>query len=70
MAQLQLRPLGVGEIVDATFTVYRRRFGPMFAIAVVLVFIPFLVSLVGGAAASTRAARSPVRRPSAGSGLS
>lgn len=48
MAQLQLRPLGVGEIVDATFTVYRRRFGPMFAIAVVLVFIPFLVSLVGG----------------------
>ena len=48
MAQLQLRPLGVGEIVDATFTVYRRRFGPMFAIALVLVFIPFLVSLVGG----------------------
>ena len=48
MAQLQLRPLGVGEIVDATFTVYRRRFGPMFAIALMLVFIPFLVSLVGG----------------------
>ena len=48
MAQLQLRPLGVGEIVDATFTVYRRRFGPMIAIALVLVFIPFLVSLVGG----------------------
>ena len=48
MAQLQLRPLGVGEIVDASFTVYRRRFGPMIAIAAVLVFIPFLVSLVGG----------------------
>lgn len=48
MAQLQLRPLGVGEIVDATFTVYRRRFGPMLAIALVLVFIPFLVSLAGG----------------------
>ncbi|MDE0139775.1 MAG: hypothetical protein OXM57_03825 [bacterium] len=48
MAQLQLRPLGVGEIVDATFTVYRRRFGPMLAIVLVLVFIPFLVSLVGG----------------------
>ncbi|MCE2528580.1 MAG: hypothetical protein J4G11_01760 [Acidimicrobiia bacterium] len=48
MAQLQLRPLGVGEIVDATFTVYRRRFGPMFAIAVVLAGIPVLVSLVGG----------------------
>jgi len=48
MAQLQLRPLGVGEIVDATFTVYRRRFGPMFAIALMLVSISFLVSLVGG----------------------
>ena len=48
MAQLQLRPLGVGEIIDATFTVYRRRFGPMFAIALMLVFIPFLISLVGG----------------------
>ena len=48
MAQLQLRPLGVGEIVDASFTVYRRRFGPMFMIGVVLVFVPFLVSLVGG----------------------
>lgn len=48
MAQLQLRPLGVGEIVDATFTVYRRRFGPMFTIALVLVFVPFLVSLAGG----------------------
>ena len=48
MAQLQLRPLGVGEIVDATFTVFRRRFGPMFTIALVLVFIPFLISLVGG----------------------
>lgn len=53
MAQLQLRPLGVGEIVDATFTVYRRRFGPMFTIALVLVFIPFLVSLVGGCSLDT-----------------
>lgn len=53
MAQLQLRPLSVGEIVDATFTVYRRRFGPMFAIAVVLVFIPFLVSLAGGCSLDT-----------------
>ena len=63
MAQLQLRPLGVGEIVDATFTVYRRRFGPMFAIAVVLVFIPFLVSLAGGCsvdAAGTATCTSPI----------
>ena len=63
MAQLQLRPLGVGEIVDATFTVYRRRFGPMFAIAVVLVFIPFLVSLAGGCSldsAGTTTCTSPI----------
>ena len=54
MAQLQLRPLGVGEIIDATFTVYRRRFGPMFAIALMLVFIPFLISLVGGCGLDAR----------------
>lgn len=63
MAQLQLRPLGVGEIVDATFTVYRRRFGPMFTIALVLVFIPFLVSLVGGCsldAGGTTTCTSPI----------
>ena len=63
MAQLQLRPLGVGEIVDATFTVYRRRFGPMFAIALMLVFIPFLVSLVGGCtldSAGTATCTSPI----------
>ena len=63
MAQLQLRPLGVGEIVDTTFTVYRRRFGPMFTIALVLVFIPFLVSLVGGCsldAGGTTTCTSPI----------
>ena len=63
MAQLQLRPLGVGEIVDATFTVYRRRFGPMFTIVVVLVFIPFLVSLAGGCSldsAGTTTCTSPI----------
>ena len=63
MAQLQLRPLGVGEIVDATFTVYRRRFGPMFTIALVLVFTPFLVSLVGGCsldAGGTTTCTSPI----------
>jgi len=63
MAQLQLRPLGVGEIVDATFTVYRRRFGPMFTIALVLVFIPFLVSLAGGCSldsAGTTTCTSPI----------
>lgn len=48
MAQLQLRPLSVGEIVYDSFTVYRRRFAPMVAVALVLGSIPFLVSLVGG----------------------
>ena len=48
MAQLQLRPHSVGDIIDASFTVYRRRFGPMIAIALMLVFIPFVVSVIGG----------------------
>ena len=48
MAQLQLRPHSVGDIIDASFTVYRKRFGPMIAIALMLVFIPFVVGVVGG----------------------
>ena len=48
MAQLQLRPLGVGEIIDASFTLYRKRFGPMISIALLLVFVPFVVSVLGG----------------------
>ena len=55
--------MGVGEIVYASFTVYRRRFGPMIAIALVLVFIPFLVSLVGGCTlgeGSLMTCRSPI----------
>ena len=48
MAQLQLRPHSVGEIIDASFTVYRKRFGPMVAVGLLLVFIPFVVSLLGG----------------------
>ena len=48
MAQLQLRPHSVGDIIDASFTVYRRRFGPMIAVCLLLVFIPWVVSLVGG----------------------
>ncbi|WP_420614078.1 hypothetical protein [Candidatus Spongiisocius sp.] len=67
MAQLELRPLGVGEIVYDSFTVYRRRFAPMVAVALVLGSIPFL-SAWSGAAPSTRAARLPVRLRSAGSG--
>jgi flagellar biosynthesis protein FlhB len=48
MAQLQLRPHSVGDIIDASFTVYRKRFGPMIAVCLLLVFIPFVVSLIGG----------------------
>ena len=48
MAQLQLRPHSVGDIIDASFTVYRKRFGPMIAIGLLLVFIPFVVSVIGG----------------------
>ena len=52
MAQLQLRPLGVGEIIDATFTLYRRRFVPMLLVALVLTVIPFALALIGGCAFS------------------
>ena len=48
MAQLQLRPHSVGDIIDASFTVYRKRFGPMIAVALMLVFIPFVVGVIGG----------------------
>ena len=48
MAQLQVRPLGVGEIIDASVTIYRERFGSMISIALLLVFVPFVVSLIGG----------------------
>ena len=48
MAQLQLRSHSVGDIIDASFTVYRKRFGPMIAIALMLVFIPFVVGVIGG----------------------
>ncbi len=47
MAQLQLRPLGVGEIIDATVTLYRRRFGPMMMIALIWGVIPFAITLFG-----------------------
>ena len=48
MAQLQLRPHSVGDIIDSSFTVYRKRFGPMIGIALMLVFIPFVVGVIGG----------------------
>ena len=48
MAQLQLRPYSLGGIVDASLTLYRRRFGPMIAVTLAIGLIPFVVSLVGG----------------------
>ena len=52
MVQLQLRPRGVGEIIGATFTIYRKRFGPMIAIALVLGLIPAVLSILGGCTAA------------------
>ena len=52
MAQLQLRPLGVGEIIDATLTLYRRRFAPMVMVVLALTVIPFALTLIGGCADS------------------
>lgn len=42
MAQLQLRPMGVGEVLEASMTVYRRRWRTLAAIATVLV-LPYAV---------------------------
>ena len=53
MAQLQLRPLVVGEIIDATITLYRRRFGPMMMIVLALEVIPFALSLIGSCTSDT-----------------
>ena len=49
MDQLQLRPFDIGEIISATFSIGRRRYGPMLMVALVLAGIPFLLSLTGGA---------------------
>ena len=40
MAQPQLRPLGIGEVIDVSFTILRRRFAQMVTIAA-LVTVPF-----------------------------
>ena len=53
MAQLGLRPLGVGEIVEVSFTLYRRRFGPMIGITLLFVFVPYLVGWLGGCTLDT-----------------
>ena len=42
MAQLQLRPMGLGEIITASLTVYARRWRTLFAVAGVLI-LPYAV---------------------------
>ena len=60
MAQLQLRPLGVGETIDATLSLGRRRFGPMLMVALVLAVIPFVLTLIGGCHVNTSQMGQPV----------
>ena len=45
MTPPSLRPLSVGEILDVSFALYRRHFGPLAAIAVACSAAPFLVGL-------------------------
>src|SRR5215471_16868025 len=47
---LRLRPLGVGEILDDIFRVYRRHFGLLCAIGLLLSVPTLLIRLIGGSA--------------------
>jgi Membrane domain of glycerophosphoryl diester phosphodiesterase len=51
-----LRPLSVGEILDVSFSLYRRHFSPLVMVALVCSGLPFLLSLfleaAGGALAN------------------
>lgn len=60
MAQLQLRPLGVGEIIDVTLSLGRRRYAPMLMVALVLAVIPFVLTLIGGCRVDTSQVAQPV----------
>jgi uncharacterized membrane protein len=52
MATSQLRAMSVGEILDAAFTIYRERFGPLIGISIVFLGLSTLlnvyVELAGG----------------------
>lgn len=56
MATLQLRPMSFGEILDASFTVYRGIFGTLVAIAIACQGVPSVLSVyvetAGGAASN------------------
>ncbi|MGD8868189.1 MAG: hypothetical protein PVI01_11175 [Gemmatimonadales bacterium] len=45
MATYQLRPLSIGEILDAAFGVYRRIFGTLVAIAVICKGLPAVIQI-------------------------
>lgn len=45
MATYQLRPLSVGEILDAAFGVYRRIFGTLVAIAIICEGLPAVIQI-------------------------
>src|SRR5262249_9162551 len=47
---LRLRPLGVGEILDDIFRVYRRHFGLLCAIGLLLSVPTLLIRFIGGSA--------------------
>lgn len=47
-ALLRLRPLGLGEILDDIFRIYRRHFGLFCGIALVLSLPPFVFELLNG----------------------
>ena len=49
---LRLRPLGLGEIVDDVFRVYRRHFWMIVGIALILALPGLLVQIVSGSAVS------------------
>ncbi len=40
-----LRPLSVGEILDVSFSLYRRHFGPLVMVALICSGLPFLLSV-------------------------
>jgi hypothetical protein len=49
---LRLRPLGLGELLDDIFRIYRRHFGLLFVIALLL-SLPILIAQIASGSAST-----------------
>ncbi len=54
MAGVALRPLSVGEIIDASFQIYRRHFGALAAIVLVCNSLPLLLQIFLEAAGGAR----------------